>query len=137
MKTDKPLESVGRDTGMTVPAGYFEQFAQRMAQDLPAQPWEMAGEAKPVQEEQRPLWIRMRPYVYLAAMFAGIWLMMNMFSFFPSLHDNGSVAPAVADAELTEQEYIDEYLVDYESADLYDALYEEGFEPNTLALYDI
>lgn len=71
-KEDKLLNHYGRQTGMKVPDGYFEDFASRMQSRLPAYP-----------EKPRPqiltTWQRIKPYVYLAAMFAGIWCMMKMF----------------------------------------------------------
>ncbi|MDE6010650.1 MAG: hypothetical protein K2F87_04280 [Muribaculaceae bacterium] len=71
-KEDILLEKIGRKTGMTVPEGYFEAFSQQMMQKLPEYP-----------EAPRPhvlsTWQRIKPYVYLAAMFAGIWCMMKMF----------------------------------------------------------
>lgn len=71
-KEDKLLEKAGRHTGMRVPEGYFESFASQMMEKLPAYP-----------EAPRPVklstWQRIKPYVYMAAMFAGIWCMMKMF----------------------------------------------------------
>lgn len=71
-KEDKLLEKIGREHGMKVPDGYFEQFSTQMMEKLPAYP-----------EAPRPVilstWQRIKPYVYMAAMFAGIWCMMKMF----------------------------------------------------------
>lgn len=71
-KEDKLLEKIGREHGMKVPDGYFEQFSTKMMEKLPAYP-----------EAPRPVtlstWQRIKPYVYMAAMFAGIWCMMKMF----------------------------------------------------------
>ncbi|MDE5957080.1 MAG: hypothetical protein K2G78_02080 [Muribaculaceae bacterium] len=71
-KEDKLLERYGRQTGMSVPEGYFEAFSKQMMDKLPPYP-----------EAPRPqslsTWHRIKPYVYLAAMFAGIWCMMKMF----------------------------------------------------------
>ena len=71
-KEDKLLEKAGRRAGMTVPEGYFEAFSTKVMEKLPAYP-----------EAPRPktlsTWERIKPYVYMAAMFAGIWCMMKMF----------------------------------------------------------
>lgn len=71
-KEDRLLEKVGRQHGMSVPEGYFESFSKQMMDKLPAYP-----------EKPRPqtlsTWQRVKPYVYMAAMFAGIWCMMKMF----------------------------------------------------------
>ena len=37
-KEDKLLEKYGRQTGMTVPEGYFETFSKQMMERLPAYP---------------------------------------------------------------------------------------------------
>ncbi|MDE5652870.1 MAG: hypothetical protein K2L83_06510 [Muribaculaceae bacterium] len=71
-KEEKLLERVGRDTGMRVPEGYFEGFMADMMTRLPEYP------AQPV-APQLTFWQRVKPYVYMAAMFAGIWCMMKMF----------------------------------------------------------
>lgn len=72
-KEDKILQRAGRDTGMKVPDGYFEDFVARMMTELPDYP------EKPTPQELT-FWQKVKPYVYMAAMFAGIWCMMKMFS---------------------------------------------------------
>lgn len=72
-KEDKILQRAGRDTGMKVPDGYFEDFVARMMTDQPDYP------EKPKPQELT-FWQKVKPYVYMAAMFAGIWCMMKMFS---------------------------------------------------------
>ena len=69
---DKLYEKIGRDTGMKVPDGYFDDFVKQMMQKLPEYP------ERPV-AHKLTVWQRVKPYVYLAAMFAGIWCMMKMF----------------------------------------------------------
>lgn len=63
----------GRDTGYRVPDGYFDDIYSRISS---------AKGALPEAPAEKPLsrWHRMRPYIYLAAMFAGIWCMMKMFT---------------------------------------------------------
>lgn len=58
----------GKETGMKVPEGYFANFAEQMKSELPEHTF--------VDDEERTLWQKVRPYVYLAAMFAGIWCTM-------------------------------------------------------------
>lgn len=67
----KILNSLGKDTGFKVPEGYFEDFNKRMAESLPE------VQITPV-DNSPSLWIRIRPFVYMAAMFAGVWLMLNV-----------------------------------------------------------
>ncbi|MBR5087006.1 MAG: hypothetical protein IKX31_08380 [Muribaculaceae bacterium] len=68
----KILEKLGKDPGFKVPDNYFNEFNAKLAQSLP--------EVKITEEEKPTLWIKLRPFVYMAAMFAGIWLMMNIFN---------------------------------------------------------
>lgn len=65
------LDKVNRKSGMTVPENYFANFAENMMQQLPKK--EEAIITKPV-----TMWQRVRPFAYLAAMFAGIWCMVKM-----------------------------------------------------------
>ena len=65
------LTKLGKDPGFKVPEHYFDDFNKRMAESLP--------EVKITPVDARPsMWVRVRPYVYMAAMFAGIWYMMKM-----------------------------------------------------------
>lgn len=87
----------------TVPDGYFDEFRSRMASSLPPYP----EEPKP-----QPLsrWQRWKPYVYLAAMFAGIWCMMQMFHMISSSEkanfDNPPEAVVLAVSDNDTYEYI-------------------------------
>ena len=66
------LSKIGKDAGFKVPENYFSDFAEKMASSLPEQ------EIKPLPEPT--LWHKVRPFVYMAAMFAGVWCMMQMFN---------------------------------------------------------
>lgn len=74
------LEKAAHRSGMTVPEGFFDDFAKRMTDSLPDIP---ANAAEP----PRSRWMQLRPYVYMAAMFAGIWCMMKMFGMLSSSAD--------------------------------------------------
>lgn len=77
-KNSDILKRIDRKSGMTVPEGYFAEFAARMTASLPKQE---ASDSTPQQQAPRlSTWRRLRPYIYMAAMFAGIWCMMKMFS---------------------------------------------------------
>lgn len=67
---DKLKERVGTDPGFRVPDGYFEEVFVKIQQQLP--------EREPVRVAPVGRWQRIKPYVYLAAMFAGIWCTMKM-----------------------------------------------------------
>ena len=69
--TDNKLDKIGKVNPFKVPAGYFESFSDKVIAQLPE---------KEVKEPQViSLWERMKPWVYMAAMFTGIMLMVNMF----------------------------------------------------------
>ncbi len=93
---DRLNEKIARDTGFRVPEGYFEQFIEHTSQSLPE---------RKQREIRLSRWQKVRPYVYLAAMFAGIWCMMKMFHTMsgerPLDLDNppALVAQAVADSD--------------------------------------
>lgn len=138
---DDILGRIDRQTGMTVPDGYFEQFAARMKQSLPEQPWESTPESGADTRviPSRSLWQRVRPYVYMAAMFAGIWLMMNI----STLIGTGGEVPVSASrtgvptvAQLMEEdesEFTDYAVDNIDRLDLYDNLYASGFNPVSLS----
>lgn len=93
------LEKVGHQTGYTVPEGYFDSVRSKILLNLPEY-----EEAKP---ESISRWRKIQPYIYMAAMFAGIWCMMKMFHMIssPDLSlDNPpeSIALAMADADHSE-----------------------------------
>ena len=69
---DKLISKYGKDSGMRVPEGYFADLEKNILQSLPPYPQKPA-----VTDLSR--WHRVKPYVYLAAMFCGIWLMMKVF----------------------------------------------------------
>lgn len=62
----------GRKDPRQVPEGYFDALVTEVMAKLPEQ------EQEPRYVEMTR-WQKLKPYVYLAAMFAGIWLMMNIF----------------------------------------------------------
>lgn len=66
------LSTIGKDSGFKVPENYFSDFAEKMAKSLPNQVIEPLP--------QPTLWHRVRPFIYMAAMFAGIWCMMQIFN---------------------------------------------------------
>lgn len=65
------LEEIGKENPFKVPKGYFEGLTDRIMSELPER----------VVEEQKPisLWTRVQPWVYMAAMFVGIALMVRLF----------------------------------------------------------
>lgn len=73
MKEEKFLDDkFGRKGPWTVPDGYFDTMREQVMSKLPEYP----AQNKPA---DLSVWQRIKPYVYLAAMFAGIWCMMKVF----------------------------------------------------------
>lgn len=120
------LDKIDRRDGLTVPEGYFDDFARRMSASLPDRP-ELT--AQPV--AKRSTWNRIRPYVYMAAMFAGVWCMLKMFMLM-SESDTTSLNidenPALAKVASDEQ-FIEDYVIDDLSGwDLYNSVLEDSVD---------
>lgn len=71
-KEDILKQKYGTDPGFRVPENYFENLNRQIMENLPAYP-------EAPRRADLSMWQRVKPYLYLAAMFAGIWLMMNVF----------------------------------------------------------
>jgi hypothetical protein len=111
------LDRIGGKSGFRVPDNYFEQFNARMAKELPER--EIPAAVVPTR------WQRLRPYVYMAAMFAGVWLMMKMFTGLP-FAQRGATAD---DTEWVADEFsFEEYLM-FDAADAYER-YESLYADN-------
>lgn len=96
------LTKYGKDSGFKVPENYFEDFNKRMTEMLPE------VEITPV-DVKPTMWQRVRPLVYLAAMFAGVWCMMSVFN-----HFNGTQTDsvgAVAEKLIDDKSNVDEFLM--------------------------
>ena len=129
--TDQTESKLPRKDGMTVPDGYFADFASRMAASLPERP-EIEGRDGGSEPSSRTVWQRIRPYVYMAAMFGGVWLMLKLFTMLtattPVPFDSN---PIVAEA-LSNDTFVNEYIIsDLNQWDLYDDLIEEGINPDS------
>ncbi len=113
MKIEKEniLDKIGRKDGMTVPEGYFADFQQRMEGMLP---FNEDAESPRKLQAPRSFWEKVRPFVYMAAMFAGVWCMVKMFSMLTpaggmdlSIDNNEVLSSALSD-----DTFIYEYLRD-------------------------
>lgn len=111
MNAEEKIEvKVGRDPGFRVPDGYFEAFYASMPEQLPER------------ETPAPVhltrWQRVKPYVYLAAMFAGIWCMMKMFHMMSTPDISLDSPPAAVMAALDKNpQTFDEMVPDYDMGD--------------------
>lgn len=96
------LKKYGKNPGFKVPENYFEDFNKRMTEMLPD------VEITPV-DAKPTMWQRIRPLVYMAAMFAGIWCMMQVFSNFVA-SDNLDSVRAVAE-KLQDDSNLDDFIM--------------------------
>lgn len=132
MKQEKDiLQTIGRNDGFTVPDGYFADFARRMEAGLPERP-ELA--AMGAVRAPTTLWGRVRPYVYMAAMFAGVWCMLKMFT---TVAGTGELAPMERNPIMAEafgnDDFINSYLIDDISQwDVMDQMMEDGMDADSL-----
>lgn len=91
------LKRCGTENPFTVPEGYFERFTEQLMKKLPER------EAQPA--PKLTLWTRVKPWVYMAAMFCGLMLSVRMF-----VGEKQSQSPA-ATSEMTDfTEVPDEYI---------------------------
>lgn len=112
-KNSDILNKIAGRSGMTVPEGFFEDFARQMTAKLPEKQVERTN-VLPLS-----MWQRVRPYVYMAAMFGGIWCMIKMFNLMGitgadmSIENNPTLASAISNEQFIEEytpiESIDEY----------------------------
>ena len=136
MKTENDiLSKLGNDSGMKVPEGYFADFANRMAKELPTQDFENEQSPKVF---PRSRWQQMRPYIYLAAMFMGIWCMMKMFNLMQPadtnllIDSNPTLISALNDDAFAEDFYYEEYIDDSE---ILEDMYDEGMSTSDFITY--
>lgn len=78
------LKRYGRKTPFRVPDGYFENFADRLMQQLP--------EKESIEEPTVRLWDRVKPWLYMAAMFVGL-----MFSIRTLIGTDPAAEPAASE----------------------------------------
>lgn len=134
MKHDDILtQQQGRNAGMTVPDGFFDRFNKEMASMLPEQDWEKQNESHP-KMLPRTRWQKVRPYVYMAAMFMGIWCMMKMFDLMKSsspsavIEENQTLLSAIDNDAF----YYDYCIADMSDSEIYDDLYDQGINPEDI-----
>ena len=112
------LNKYGKDSGFKVPENYFADFNKRMADMLPD------VEITPI-DVKPTMWQRVRPLVYLAAMFAGVWCMMSVFNMLNGSGDMNSVR-AVAEKLSDDKGNVEDFIMSGSVSD-YDILnYEDS-----------
>lgn len=116
------------DLGMTVPEGYFEDFAKKMAGQLPFRSELDIPESKrPAATSQNKRWLKIRPYVYMAAMFAGAWCLLKMFTLMTATPDELSLDnyPNLSKA-VSNEEFVNDYIYTISPNDVFMTLEENG-----------
>lgn len=113
---DRLKDKFGQDPGFRVPDGYFDEIFTKISDSLP--------ERKVVKPAPLTRWQRIKPYVYLAAMFAGIWCMMKMFHMMTTMPEVSLDNPPVVVAEALSQPEVMEEIVPLENESDYEIVTE-------------
>jgi len=94
------LKLVGKENPFKVPEDYFDDFTTQLMDKLPENPETI---------ENRPVtkWVKMKPYVYMAAMFIGAVLMVKAIHLV-EVDRSAKSQKSVVSTELTQDKYIDE-----------------------------
>lgn len=122
-KEDNILKKVGTKNPFSVPDHYFEDFTRELMDKLPEKepmPW----------MEEPTLWQRVKPWIYMAAMFCGIMLSVKVFVGEPQKEEFPPIS--VTEAENIPDEdweiIIDRIMMDDYS--IYQYLTDADFNPN-------
>ena len=122
-KEDNILKKAGTDNPFSVPDHYFEDFSRNLMAKLPEK------EPLPLPEEPT-LWLRVKPWIYMAAMFCGIMLSVRVFVGEPQKEEIPHIN--VADAEnIPDEDW--EIIIDRTMMDdytIYQYLTDANFDPN-------
>lgn len=116
------LNKIGKEPGFKVPQGYFDNFKKEMMSKLPEK--EIKAEPKTT------TWLRLRPFVYMVAMFAGVWLMMQIFSDMKQANNKKlGFNPEIANA-MSDDKFVDDLMMvgDFNEFDILNELYDEGID---------
>lgn len=98
MREDKKIrERVGHQNSFDVPNGYFEHLPERIMSVLP-------DEDKAFATEKVSLWLKVRPWVYMAALFVGAALIIRVAS---GNHRANDKDASYAYEEVISDEYLD------------------------------
>lgn len=92
------LKRCGTENPFTVPEGYFEHFTEQLMEKLTER------EIQPA--PRLTLWTRVKPWVYMAAMFCGLMLSVRMFVGEKKTQSPAAV-PEMTDFSEVPDEYID------------------------------
>lgn len=122
-KEDNILRKAGTSNPFCVPDHYFEDFTQELMSKLPEK------ESMPLMSEPT-LWQRVKPWIYMTAMFCGIMLCVRVFVGEPQKDEFPAISQIEAE-NLTDEDW--EIMIDYIMMDdysLYQYLTNADFNPN-------
>lgn len=110
MKSDEKLkEMFGQKNPFNVPDGYFDDFANKM------QEYTQGHQPAPTLHVEEPakrptMFARIKPYLYLAAMFGGLFFGIKVFEYSKTLSKPAATEKTASQAQTTgsEDEYINE-----------------------------
>ena len=118
---DNKLNNIGKANPFKTPAGYFESFPDSVMSLLP--------EKENKEPQVVSLWERVKPWVYMAAMFTGIMLMVNIF-----VHKSESIGVFSENVDNISISVIDEFNSYYEEKMAYASYLEVLYEDEIVNL---
>lgn len=108
MKENNALQTkLGTKNPFRTPEAYFDTFTERLMQQLPEQPEAQSTTPPVVQQPRVTLFTRVKPYLYLAAMFGGLYFGIHVFKYQASIHK-----PPIPSTTTTSTFVTDEYVDD-------------------------
>lgn len=122
-KEDNILRKAGTSNPFRVPDHYFENFTQELMNKLPEK------EPMPLMSEPT-LWERVKPWLYMTAMFCGIMLSVKVFVGEPKKDEFPAISQIEAE-KLPDEDWeimIDRIMMD--DYTLYQYLTDANFNPN-------
>mgnify|MGYP003444908014 CR=1 FL=1 len=122
-KEDLILKKVGTKNPFNVPDGYFDNFTKELMNQLPEKEIVMVS-------SEITLWQRVKPWVYMTAMFCGIMLSVRVFVGEPQKDEFPAISQIEAE-NLTDEDW--EIMIDHIMMDdysLYQYLTNADFNPN-------
>lgn len=112
MKEDTLLKKIGKDNSFKVPDGYFANLTSEVMNRLPAE------ETNTIAESPVSMWTKVKPLLYLAAMFVGAALIIRSFSVGNKPVPSADMAMGEEETEILSEEIID-YTLDRAMLDDY------------------
>lgn len=109
---DTLLKKIGKDNSFKVPDGYFANLTSEVMNRLPAE------ETNTIAESPVSMWTKVKPLLYLAAMFVGAALIIRSFSVGNKPVPSADMAMGEEETEILSEEIID-YTLDRAMLDDY------------------